>query len=284
MRDLLKCILKAIALRLSNAKILAIIEVESKRMISSRRFKAMLAIMMLPDILYLLGSGNVSPALGGTKVCFEEFWRQAGELIINFWTGLPAQLLAILVASELIAGEFNEGTFKLLMTKPISKSSVVMGKWIAFVICMIIVSLPSLLFLALIVSIVYKGWWDALVSLVSYDVLVGEAAVLLGLITFGSFTMLFSSLFSRPLYAALSAFTLMALYQFIVPNLSWLENPARYTLSYQLGLFLEECGFVLSPGGRLYEGDLQVMLLTIYSVNCLLMATSMMAVYHREVK
>ncbi|RLF16954.1 MAG: hypothetical protein DRJ66_02040 [Thermoprotei archaeon] len=269
---------------MSRIKILTIIEMEFRRIVSSKKFKLMLAIMILPDIIYLLSLSEISPALGGVKVCLEEFWRQAGEFILDFWTGLPAQLLAILIASELIAGEFDEGTFKLLITKPIRKSSIVLGKWMAFVLCMIVISLPALFLLALIISIAYRGGWNALSSLISHDVMIGEGAVLLGLITYGSFTMLLSSSFSKPLYAALTAFTFLTLYQLIVPGLSWLENPAKYTLSYHLGLFLEECGFVLSPGGRLYEGDLWISLLAIYSLNCLLLVLSIMIVYRREVK
>jgi len=263
---------------------LTILETEFKRIISSKKFKLMLVIMVLPDILYLLGSGSISIAEGGVKICLEEYWRQAGDLIVNFWTGLPAQLLAVLIASELIAGEFDEGTFKLLLTKPVSKSSIVLGKWMAFVVCMAVMSLPPLLFLALTVSIIYGGGWDAFISLVSHEVLAGGAAVLLGLITFGSFTIFFSSFSSKPLYAALSAFTVMTLYQFIVPGLSWLDEPAKYTLPYQLGLFLEENGFVISPAGRLYKGDLTVTLLAMYSVNCLFLIISMVMVYRREVR
>lgn len=268
----------------SKVKILTIAEMEFRRIISSRKFKLMLAIMLLPDIIYLLSLGNINPAFGGTKVCLEEFWRQAGEFILDFWTGIPAQLLAILIASELIAGEFDEGTFKLLLTKPIRKSSIVLGKWIAFSLCMIIISLPSLLVLAIIVSIAYRGGWSALSTIASHDMLIGEVAILLGLITYGTFTMLLSSAFSKPLYVALTAFSFLTLYQLIIPNISWLENPAKYTLSYHLGLFLEECGFVLSPGGKLYKGDLWISLLSIYSLNCILLVLSIIIVCRREVK
>ena len=83
----LRLLLKSV----SKVKTLTIAEMEFRRIISSKKFKLMLAIMLLPDIIYLLSLGNISPAFGGTKVCLEEFWRQAGEFILDFWTGIPAQ-------------------------------------------------------------------------------------------------------------------------------------------------------------------------------------------------
>jgi len=279
----LKELLVKIYWGIRNIKFIVVMEYELRRIIGSRKFKLMLAVMLLPDIMFLLGLGGITPAETGVDICLEEFWRQAEDLILNFWTGLPAQLLAILIASELLAGEYENETFKLLVTKPVKKSGVVLGKWLAFLISMVLITLLPLLLLALLISLAYRGYWDALIAILSYDFWAGELTMMVGLTTIGTFTLLFSAFLSKSLYAALSSFAIILIYQLLVPSIAWLENPLQYTLSYQLGVILEELGFVL-PEGRMYEGDIYITLPALYIVNLLFLTVAIVSVFFKEAK
>jgi len=270
--------------RIRNFKFFVIAEYELRRILGSKKFKLMLAVMLLPDIFFLLGSGGMPPVETGLNVCLEMFWKEAGGNILNFWAGLPAQILVILLASELLAGEYENETFKLLITKPVKKSEIVLGKWLAFFVSMVLINLLPVLLLALLICLVYGGYWDAFFAIFSYDLWVGELTVVIGLTVVGTFTLLLSSLLSKSLYAALTSFVIILLYQIFIPQITWFENPSQYTLSYQLGVILEEMGFVISPEGRLYEGDIYVTLPVFYTLNLLLLIAAIISVFFKEAK
>jgi ABC-2 type transport system permease protein len=70
-------------------------------------------------------------------------------------------LLISLIAGDLISGEANMGTLRLLLTKPISRTEVVMAKFLAASIYTILL-LIWMAFLALFVSILIFGTGDML--------------------------------------------------------------------------------------------------------------------------
>jgi len=163
--------------QIMSLKSFIIAENELRRIIGSKKFKLMLVIMFLPDIIFLLSSGGTTPVETGVNVSLEEFWTEAGANILNFWTGLPAQILVILVVSEMLAGEYENETFKILITKPVKKSELVLGKWLAFVVSMFLMSLFPILLLALLICLMYGGGWDALIVILSYDLWAAELLV-----------------------------------------------------------------------------------------------------------
>jgi len=184
----------------------------------------------------------------------------------------------------LLAGEYENETFKLLITKPVKKSEIVLGKWLAFLVSIVLINLLPVLLLALLICLIYRGGWDAFIAILSYDLWVGELTVVIGLTTVGTFTLLFSALLSKSLYAALSSVVIILLSQIFVPQVTWFENPLQYTLSYQLGVILEEMGFVISPVGRLYEGDIYVTLPVFYTLNLLLLTAAIISTFFKEAK
>jgi len=80
----------------------------------------------------------------------------------------------------------------------------------------------------------------------------GVTLLLLG--TLGALAVLLSVVVSRPLYASLSAFALVFVAQFILPQLPFFDNPERFTLNYQVGVLLKS-HFTLHAGLDTYKGE-----------------------------
>ena len=82
-------------------------------------------------------------------------------------------LLIALVAADMISGEANMGTLRILLTKPISKSSFMLAKFFASAIYTLIL-LVWIAFLALGVSTWLFGTDDLLIQKTSYVVQIAE--------------------------------------------------------------------------------------------------------------
>ena len=81
-------------------------------------------------------------------------------LVLNFlWVHVP--LLIVIVTGDLLAGEANAGTFRILLTRPVSRFSLVTAKYIAaFVYTLVIVIFLAMLSIGLGLLIFGKGEHD----------------------------------------------------------------------------------------------------------------------------
>jgi len=101
-------------------------------------------------------------------------------------------LLVALIAADMISGEANLGTLRLLFTTPYSRTQWVMGKFIAASVYTIVL-LIWLAFLALFVSMWVFGTDDLFLMKSNYVVLIQEKDVLwryVGAFVFASFSLL----------------------------------------------------------------------------------------------
>jgi ABC-2 type transport system permease protein len=101
-------------------------------------------------------------------------------------------LLVALIAADMISGEANLGTLRLLFTTPYSRTQLVMGKFIAASVYTIVL-LIWLAFLALFVSMWIFGTDDLFLLKSNYVVLIQEKDVLwryVGAFVFASFALL----------------------------------------------------------------------------------------------
>jgi len=85
-------------------------------------------------------------------------------------------LLIALVSGDVLSGEANMGTLRMLMTKPISRSQIVMSKFIASFIYTILL-LTWMAFLSLVVSMMIFGTDDLLIFNSDKAILLREADV-----------------------------------------------------------------------------------------------------------
>jgi ABC-2 type transport system permease protein len=102
------------------------------------------------DDMFAIQDGNV---LNGYFVCF---------LVLNTLL-IQVPLLVALVTGDLIAGEANLGTLRLLLTKPISRGHVLLAKFLAG-LTYTFVLLIWMAILALFLSMVFFGTSDLLVN------------------------------------------------------------------------------------------------------------------------
>lgn len=102
------------------------------------------------DDMFALESDKV---LNGYFVCF---------LVLNTLL-IQVPLLVALVTGDLIAGEANLGTLRLLLTKPISRTGVLVAKFMAGLVYTLVL-LVWMAVLALFLSMVFFGTGDLLVN------------------------------------------------------------------------------------------------------------------------
>ena len=109
-------------------------------------------------------------------------------------------LLTPLMSMRLLSDEYRNGTYTLLSTAPISKTSIVLGKYLALLIFFLIVlAITS----AMPLSLLFGGTLD-LGKLFS-----GVLGLGLAMASYGAIGLFFSSITSRPTVAATGAYGLL---------------------------------------------------------------------------
>jgi ABC-2 type transport system permease protein len=86
-------------------------------------------------------------------------------------------LLIALVAGDVLAGEANMGTIRMLLTKPISRTTIIMSKFMATIIYTLLL-LVWMALLSLLVSIALFGTDDLIIFKSDKVILLREATVL----------------------------------------------------------------------------------------------------------
>jgi ABC-2 type transport system permease protein len=102
------------------------------------------------DDMFAIQDGNV---LNGYFVCF---------LVLNTLL-IQVPLLVALVTGDLIAGEANLGTLRLLLTKPVSRGALLWGKFVAALVYTFLL-LVWMAILSLFLSMLFFGVGDLLVN------------------------------------------------------------------------------------------------------------------------
>ncbi|MCD6515082.1 MAG: ABC transporter permease subunit [Candidatus Odinarchaeota archaeon] len=233
-------------------KIIAIAAMELSMLIPTKKFLAIFLVMLFPVIVASYPSiDNLN------KIPITEFVRyfekDIGNIILSYWVGLPGQIIAIMIASEFIAGELDKETLKLLFTKPMRKIDIILGKLIAFIILMLTVMIPVLLIRTSAFILIFNKGYDELVAILSSSFWWGLGIIMLGLIFISSLGILISSLMKKPLYAALAAIIFLVGIQLFIGLIPFISDPTRYTFTYQMGVILEEVYYL--SDSNLYRGD-----------------------------
>lgn len=212
-----------------------VFESEFRRLIRSRKLKVLFLATFFPAFIYLL-----SPNASGTGVnaMLKAFQALMLDLIPNYWLGIIGQLIAIILMSDLLAGEIDRGTIRLLLARPVRLSEVVIAKFLAGLSSLAVLFGVPYAVIWLYSPVVYsagaEGLWEGL-----SDFLLALGATLLVLALLGALAMLVSVIITRPLYASLATFGVVFLLQFLLPQIPYIKNPERYTLGYQAVVLLK---------------------------------------------
>ncbi|WP_048148735.1 ABC transporter permease [Palaeococcus ferrophilus] len=251
---------------------------EVSRIIRARRFKVMLAAMLLPVIVYFFTHEEITEY--GARALERSFQIVTSEFMVNFWLSVIGQLVAIILMSDLLASEIDRGTIRLLLTKPIRKSEIVFGKFLAGLTGLAILFGVPYMLLQVYGVLLYKAGLEGFTATLD-ETLYALGVTLLLLGSLGALAMLLSILVSRPLYASLSAFALVFVAQFILPQLPFFDNPERFTLNYQVGVLLKS-SFTLHAGLDAYKGEPAMSALFFVGAILAALLFTLLGIYRKE--
>lgn len=206
-----------------------LIKIETYKLFSSPRTYITFTIAILLMLVINLGLYSDGEELFGFFLqSISEYFYIEGNLINGYliaylslntlWVNIP--ILIIIVTAHIFSGEFEMGTIRLLLTQPITRSSLLIAKIISMVIYnftfMLVLSLS-----ALIPSILLFGTGDVIVFIDGIQ-FIQEATFLkrffytilfstLSMVAFSSMTMYFALSFKNTLTAILLALGILIL-------------------------------------------------------------------------
>lgn len=204
---------------------------EMKMMISSRRFVYSMILLFFPvavGVWYChimwLDPSVLSRMTGGwlthvtPTVCTMVYMEVAP---------LPVALVAVIFASDFIAGEEERGTLLLLVSKPFSRSRIVLAKYFAFLLIFLVLVGLSMYIFSLSLGILGIDRLETIV-LVSYTV----GLFCIGIV-YTSLAAFFSVVTIRTLTAILIGFILLVAWYIF----DWMVGYLPYSVSLSLEKF-----------------------------------------------
>lgn len=176
-----------------------VFELSLGEMLWSRRTIFMALVMVAPVILALVSrivqTMGVSPLrvngvrVGGAGIFGMMIW----VLFIRF----TIPVLGVFYGTSLIADEVDDKTLTYLFTRPVQRGAVLLGKYLAYLVCTVLVVLPSIMVVYfLIVPIAEIGG--------SFRLLLADLGIMaLGLAAYGALFALVGTILKRPLVVGL---------------------------------------------------------------------------------
>ena len=120
-------------------------------------------------------------------------------MIWAFYLRFSVPVLGAFYGTALIADEVEDKTITFLFTRPISRSAVLFGKYLAYIVCTMIVVLPSVVVVWLLVAPLGGGTMATTFMDLAKDLPILAA----GLAVYGALFALIGSTFKRPLLTGL---------------------------------------------------------------------------------
>lgn len=122
-----------------------------------------------------------------------------GLMIWAFYLRFSVPVLGAFYGTALIADEVEDKTITFLFTRPISRSAVLFGKYLAYLVCTMLVVLPSVVVVWLLVAPLGGGTMGSTFIDLAKDLPILAA----GLAVYGAVFALVGSTFKRPLLTGL---------------------------------------------------------------------------------
>ncbi|AHL22690.1 ABC transporter permease [Thermococcus nautili] len=215
-----------------------VFETEFLRLIRSRKFKLLFLVTIFPAVIYLLSPNASGTGVEPLKKGFEDLFA---DLLPNYWLGIIGQLIAVIIMSDLIAGEIDRGTIRLILARPIGIGEFLAGKFLAGLSALLVLFGIPYAVVWLYAPLPYRAGLAGVKALaVDFGAVLASTAVILAFL--GALSMFLAVLVRRPLYATLATFGILFLGQFLLPQVPYFEHPERLTLGYQ-ALVMLKAGF-----------------------------------------
>jgi ABC-2 type transport system permease protein len=237
---------------------LRVFDVSLGEMLWSRRTIFMVLVVGAPVLIALML--RVVVALGAPVLQGEgSAVRMTGPAIFGlmvwvFYLRFTVPVLGVFYGTSLMADEVEDKTITYLFTRPIRRGAVLVGKYLAYLACTILVVLPSVTLVYLLVVPMEGSLGGSFL-----DLLVDLALLALGLAVYGAVFAFIGARFKRPLLVGLvfifgweqvalvfpgylKQFTVAYYLQALVPH----AMPSNTTLSVLQGIFRETPGLAES--------------------------------------
>ena len=148
-----------------------------------------------------------------------------GLMIWGFYLSFSVPLLGVFYGTSLIADEVEDRTITYLFTRPVPRGAVLVGKYLAYLVCSGLLVLPSVVLVFFLVMPLLGGSIGAGFP----DLLKDLALLAVGLAVYGALFALVGALFKRPLLTGLVFIFGWEPVVIVVPGYM-----KRFTVSYYL--------------------------------------------------
>lgn len=180
-----------------------IFDLSLEQMLWSRRTIFMALVVGGPVLIAMLVravealSGRGGPQIEGVVLGSSTIF---GLMVWVFFLRFAVPVLAVFYGTSLIADEVEDKTLTYLFTRPIPRGAVLVGKYLAYLVCTMAVVLPSLVIIYLLIfsrpgAALATGFLDLLKDL---------AAIAVGLAVYGAVFAWVGAHFKRPLLMGLA--------------------------------------------------------------------------------
>jgi len=178
---------------------LRVFDLSLGEMLWSRRTVFMALVVGLPVLLSvvvraLFELGAPIRVMGGAAAGPVIF----GLMIWVFFVRFSVPVLAVFYGTSLIADEVEDKTITYLFSRPIPRGAVLLGKYLAYLVCTVFVVLPAIVLVWLLIVPIQGSLGPSFPDLV-----VDLGLVALGLTVYGALFALFGALLRRPLLSGL---------------------------------------------------------------------------------
>ena len=212
-----------------------VLETEFLRLLRSRKFKLLFLVTVFPSILYLLNPNAGGTGVESLKKGFEALFA---DLLPNYWLGIIGQLIAVIIMSDLLAGEIDKGTIRLILARPVGMSEFLAGKFLGGLAALTLLFGIPYAVVWLYAPLPYHAGLEGLKALAGdFGIVRGATLVILAFL--GALSMFLAVLIGRPLHATLATFGLLFMGQFLLPQIPYIAHPERLTLGYQALIMLK---------------------------------------------
>lgn len=183
---------------------LRIFDLSLEQMLWSRRtiFMALVvggpvAIAAIVRLVEMISRGQGGPQIDGELLSSGAIF---GLMVWIFFLRFAVPVLAVFYGTSLIADEVEDKTITYLFTRPIPRGAVLVGKYLAYLVCTMAVVLPALVVIYLLIftragASMGSGFLDLLKDL---------AAIGIGLAVYGALFAWVGAQFKRPLLTGLA--------------------------------------------------------------------------------
>ena len=148
-----------------------------------------------------------------------------GLMVWGFYLSFSAPLLGVFYGTSLIADEVEDRTITYLFTRPVPRGAVLVGKYLAYLVCAGLLVLPSVMLVFFLVTPLFGGSIGAGFP----DLLKDLALLAAALAVYGALFALVGALFRRPLLTGLVFIFGWEPIVIVVPGYM-----KRFTVSYYL--------------------------------------------------